>query len=89
MAKGTDRVTQKQVENFRGPGWLHDGRGLYLHVGKHKTKDGTLANGKNWLLRYQIDGRARWMGLGSYPEIGLARAREKALEARRLKAEGI
>jgi hypothetical protein len=29
------------------------------------------------------------MGLGSYPEIGLARAREKALEARRLKAEGI
>lgn len=89
MAKGTDRLTQKQVEKFRGPGWLHDGRGLYLHVGKHKAKGGAVASGKNCLLRYQIDGKARWMGLGSYPEIGLARAREKALEARRLKAEGI
>jgi hypothetical protein len=86
MAKGTDRLTQKEVEHFKGPGVLHDGRGLYLHVGQRKTDDGPLASGKNWLLRYQIDGKARWMGLGSYPEIGLARAREKALDSGRPKA---
>ncbi len=89
MAKTAERLNAKQVDNFKGPGVLHDGRGLYLHVGQRKTATGTAASGKNWLLRYQIDGKARWMGLGSYPEIGLARAREKASQARSLKAEGI
>jgi integrase len=37
-----------------------------------------------WVLRYQRGGRRRDMGLGPYPEIGLADAREKALDARRL-----
>ena len=37
-----------------------------------------------WVLRYQIGGRRRDMGLGPYPEVGLADAREKALDARRL-----
>ena len=37
-----------------------------------------------WVLRYQIGGRRRDMGLGPYPEIGLADAREMALDARRL-----
>ena len=40
-----------------------------------------------WVLRYQIRKRRRDMGLGPYPEITLARAREKALEARRLAKE--
>src|SRR3954467_4535127 len=43
---------------------------------------------RSWLLRYQLNCRRRDMGLGPYPEIGLARAREKALEARRLVKEG-
>jgi Phage integrase central domain/Arm DNA-binding domain len=37
-----------------------------------------------WVLRYQIGGRRRDMGLGPYPEVRLADAREKALDARRL-----
>jgi hypothetical protein len=37
---------------------------------------------RSWVLRYQMAGRRRDMGLGPYPEIGLARAREKAAEAR-------
>ena len=37
-----------------------------------------------WVLRYQRGGRRRDMGLGRYPEIGLADAREKVLDARRL-----
>ncbi len=44
---------------------------------------------KSWVLRYQLDGRRRDMGLGSYPEVTLARAREKALEARRHLVDGI
>jgi integrase len=43
---------------------------------------------RSWMLRYQLNGRRRDMGLGPYPEIGLARAREKAMEARRLVKEG-
>jgi integrase len=37
-----------------------------------------------WVLRYQRGGRRRDMGVGPYPEVGLADARDKALEARRL-----
>jgi integrase len=65
-----------QVEKAKKPGVLHDGKGLYLHVGQ--------TGGKSWLLRYQIEGRARWMGLGPYPELKLAEAREKRDEARTL-----
>lgn len=37
---------------------------------------------KSWVLRVMIGGRRRKMGLGGFPEVSLARAREKALEAR-------
>jgi integrase len=40
------------------------------------------------VIRYQMSGRRRDMGLGRFPEITLARARERALEARRQIAEG-
>jgi integrase len=57
-----------------------DGRGLYL-----KVQPG---GARSWLLRYQIAGKVHDLGLGSYPEIGLADARGRALAARRVKAEG-
>ena len=61
-----------------GPGRYGDGtvKGLMLVV----RPNGSRA----WVLRYQRGGRRRDMGLGPYPEIGLADAREKALDARRL-----
>jgi len=43
---------------------------------------------RSWVLRYQTDGRRRDMGLGSWPEVTLAMARERALQARRQIAEG-
>jgi len=43
---------------------------------------------RSWVLRYQIDGRRRDMGLGSWPEVTLAMARDRAIEARRLIARG-
>src|SRR5262249_23933164 len=67
-----------------GVGTHGDGGGLYLLVqqGAHGLR-------RNWLLRFMIAGRARGMGLGSYPDISLQRAREKAQECRSLKADGI
>ena len=40
--------------------------------------------GRSWVLRYQISGKRHDMGIGPYPEVTLAEAREKALDARRL-----
>jgi integrase len=50
---------------------------------------GAAGKSKSWLLRYRFRGRRREMGLGSYPEIGLAEARDKGGDARRLLAKGI
>ena len=58
-----------------------DGRGLMLLVKP--------SGARSWVLRYQLDGRRRDMGLGPYPEVTLAAAREKALAARRQLVEGV
>lgn len=62
------------------PGRHGDGRGLFLYVKP--------SGARSWVLRYQIHGRRRDLGLGAYPDVSLARARERALDARRLIAEG-
>jgi hypothetical protein len=53
-----------------------DGDGLMLVV--------RASGNKSWLLRYQMNGVRRDMGLGRYPEISLKEARQRALDARRL-----
>ena len=40
------------------------------------------SGGKTWILRAVIAGKRRDMGLGAYPGVSLARAREKAQDAR-------
>jgi integrase len=77
----TGRLTALKVDKARMRGMYGDGGGLYLRV----TPDGT----KNWVYRYMLDGRPRWMGLGPLALYGLQEARAKALEARRLRHEGI
>jgi integrase len=61
--------------------------------GRHVDGDGLMlvvrASGKkSWVLRYQMNGVRRDMGLGSYPEISLREARNKTSEARRQIAAG-
>jgi integrase len=58
-----------------------DGRGLWLQVSAFGTR--------SWILRYMIAGRARVMGLGPYPEVTLAEARERAAGARKQIRDGI
>lgn len=63
------------------PGRHMDGRGLMLVVKE--------SGARSWVLRYQLNGRRRDMGLGPYPEVTLAAARQKALDARRQLVDGI
>lgn len=79
--EGIILLTARRVST--APAGRHsDGNGLYLFVKQSGLR--------SWVLRYQVDGRRRDMGLGAYPEVTLARAREKALDARRLiKDQGI
>jgi integrase len=77
-AKLTDRAVRTAQPGRRLDGTV---RGLSLLVWP--------SGARSWVLRYQIQHKRRDMGLGPYPEITLARAREKALDARRLVKEGI
>ncbi len=44
---------------------------------------------RSWILRIAVGGRRREMGLGGFPEISLASAREKARDARDLIRKGV
>jgi integrase len=73
------KLTARKVETAE-PGKYGDGGGLQLVVAATRAK--------KWVLRFLLQGKAREMGLGSYPEVGLAEAREKALAGRRLARGG-
>lgn len=50
--------------------------------------DGRCRSSASWVLRYSIDGKRRDHGLGGYPEVGLAEARDRARAARQRIFEG-
>ncbi len=60
---------------------LWDERGLYLEVAP--------AGGKYWRLKYRVGGTEKRLALGVYPDVGLAKARDRRDEARKLLADGI
>ncbi len=60
---------------------LADGLGLSLAV--------TPSGGKLWRMRCRFEGKARLLALGSYPDVSLAKARERRDDARRQLADGI
>jgi len=68
-------LTHVGVRN-REAGKYADGQGLWL------VKRDRFAG--KWVLRLTRDGTRREMGLGRWPDVSLAEAREKAAEARRL-----
>jgi integrase len=77
---GMGKLTARQVATL-GPGYHLDGDGLYLQV--------TDTGARSWIMRYQRGGRRREMGLGPVSLYGLAEARQRALQQRRLLSEGI
>jgi integrase len=76
----TERLTALKVERAKAPGMYADGGGLYLQVTE---------GGRSWIYRYTLAGKTREMGLGPLALYGLAEARAKALDARRLRHQGI
>ncbi len=81
MPKKAAGLTARKVETIKAPGLFADGNGLYLQV--------SATGAKTWIFRFQIAGRRREMGIGSASIVSLAEARQKAVEAKKLAAEGI
>lgn len=81
MPRPIKRLSAAAVTKRTKPGRLSDGGGLYLTV--------TGTGSKNWLFMWAVKGKRREMGLGAFPAISLAIAREKAEECRTMVAMGL
>jgi len=71
---------QLRAKNL-GPGKFPDGQGLWLV--KRSREAG------KWILRLSIGGKRREMGLGRWPDVSIAEAREQAAEARKALRTGL
>lgn len=60
---------------------LYDEAGLFIQV--------TPAGGKWWRFKYRYLGKEKLLSLGTYPDVSLAKARERREEARKLLAQDI
>lgn len=76
MPKRAQELTARGVAALKNEGRYAVGGvvGLYLRIE---------GGSRSWVLRIVIEGSRREFGLGSYPEISLAMARERGWEARR------
>jgi integrase len=78
--KHPDKVlTAVKIRNAK-PGRHADGNGLYLQVDD--------SGAKRWVLRIVIKGKRCDLGLGGFPLVPLAEAREEALRLRRIARKG-
>lgn len=64
-----------------GQGKHPDGQGLWLV--KRNQRAG------KWILRLSVSGKRREMGLGRWPDVSIAEARERAAEARKRLRDGV
>ena len=85
----SNSLTALSVARIKAPGRYGDGGGLYLRVASYRLKDGTPAQSKNWLFRFERNGRERWMGLGPFKTLSLAEARAKARDCRKALLDSI
>lgn len=75
MKKNQAVLTHQQAIKATKPGLHRDGNGLYLQISHEGVK--------SWIVRYMFRSRARYMGLGPFPIVSLAQAREKSTQIRR------
>jgi integrase len=83
MPKKAQELSALQVKRLAKPG-LHSVGGV---AGLQLQVKGTGA--RSWILRAQIGSRRRDVGLGGYPDVTLAAARERAREAREQIRQGV
>jgi len=82
MAKRpTKRLDAPTIKAITAPGRHADGEGLYLVVDE--------SGAKRWVFLFRRDGKLKEMGLGSLSAVPLAKAREKARDAREAVADGV
>jgi integrase len=77
MGRQLHRLTALGVQRITAPGLHNDGGNLLMRV--------TATGSKSWIFRYN----RRDMGLGGYPAVSLASARQQAADAREMLARGI
>ena len=80
MARAT-KWTDEKIKAVRpSPGKLEERKlvapGLYLFV--RARADGSVS--RQWQYRAQVDGKRRWLSLGQYPAVGLAKATSDRLK---------
>ena len=77
----TDTFTKNTKHSGKPAGDKHsDGGGMYLLVN---------AGGKYWRMDYRFAEKRKTLALGVYPEVSLAKARQRREKARELLADGI
>lgn len=83
MPKKAKEFSALEVSRLNIPGNHAVGgvSGLYLYVNE--------AQGRSWVLRVMIAGKRKHLGLGGYPSVTLAQARDKAREAREKVVKGV
>ena len=75
-----NRLSAAKVKKITEPGLHGDGGTLYLAVAP--------GGSKSWIQRLTIDGKRRDVGLGGWPLVSLAEAREAAFANRKLARAG-
>lgn len=81
MARLLNRLTALKAGKIKRKGLHADGGGLYLRVAE--------GGSKQWVFRYNVNGRLRDHGMGPLHTVSLAEAREAALQCRKLRLQGI
>jgi len=75
------KLTALQVKALTEPGRYSDGDGLILKIGP--------TGGRSWILRVQVDGKRRDIGLGNARSVSLKEAREAAGDLRKQARAGL
>lgn len=81
MTRTLNKLNARKVSTTKKPGYYSDGGGLYLQV------SATLS--KSWIFKFVRDKKATEIGLGSFVDVSLEHARDKAADFRKLLKQGI
>ena len=84
------KLSATGIQALKEPGRYGDGDGLFFWVRPSSKKESAgKAVSKSWIVRVQKAGKRRDIGLGGYPKVSLARARERAGEIRSQVEDGL
>src|SRR5271169_4534133 len=80
LARTIGKLTALAVTQAKRRGYYGDGGGLFLQV--------SASGAKSWVFRFKEGGKLRETGLGPLHTIGLAEARQRAQDCRRMRLDG-